>query len=73
LARFDRVFGLRLAEWQLREEAAPESIQALADARSAARAARDWAEADRLRAALHAAGWEIEDRPDGYALRRRGP
>ena len=73
LARFDRVFGLRLAEWQPREEAVPEAIQALADARSAARAARDWAEADRLRAALHAAGWEIEDRPDGYALKRRGP
>jgi cysteinyl-tRNA synthetase len=71
LAAFDRVFGLDLATWQPREETVPESIQALAAARSAARAARDWAEADRLRAELHAAGWEVEDRPDGYTLKKR--
>jgi cysteinyl-tRNA synthetase len=71
LAAFDRVFGLGLATWQPRQETIPETIHALAAARSAARAARDWAEADRLRAELHAAGWEIEDRSDGYALKRR--
>ncbi len=71
LAAFDRVFGLRLATWAPREDVIPEAVQALAAARSAARAARDWAEADRLRAELHAAGWEVEDRPDGYALKRR--
>lgn len=71
LAAFDRVFGLGLAQWQPREEAIPEAIQALAAARSAARAAKQWAEADRLRAELHAAGWEMEDRPDGYTLKRR--
>jgi len=73
LAAFDRVFGLRLAEWQPRREAVPETIQALAAARQAARAARNWAEADRLRAELNAAGWEVEDRPDGYSLKRRSP
>jgi cysteinyl-tRNA synthetase len=46
-------------------------VHALAAARSAARAAKQWAEADRLRAELHAAGWEMEDRADGYALKRR--
>jgi cysteinyl-tRNA synthetase len=71
LAAFDRVFGLGVAAWQPREEVIPEAVQALATARSAARAAKRWAEADRLRAELHAAGWEIEDRPDGYALKRR--
>jgi cysteinyl-tRNA synthetase len=73
LAAFDRVFGLRLAEWQPRQEAVPQTIQALSAARQAARAARNWAEADRLRAELNAAGWEVEDRPDGYSLKRRGP
>ena len=73
LSAFDRVFGLRLATWAPREDVIPETVQALAAARSAARAARDWPEADRLRAQLHAAGWEIEDRADGYALKRRAP
>jgi cysteinyl-tRNA synthetase len=71
LAAFDRVFGLGLAAWRPREEAIPETVHALAAARSAARAAKQWAEADRLRAELHAAGWEMEDRPEGYTLKRR--
>jgi cysteinyl-tRNA synthetase len=70
LAAFDRVFGLGLAQWQPREEQVPEAVHALAAARSAARAARNWAEADRLRSELLQAGWEVEDRPDGYTLRR---
>jgi cysteinyl-tRNA synthetase len=71
LAVFDRVFGLGLAAWQPRQDVIPEAVHALAAARSAARAAKQWAEADRLRAELHAAGWEMEDRADGYALKRR--
>jgi cysteinyl-tRNA synthetase len=73
LTAFDRVFGLGLAEWRPREEAIPDAVQALAAARSAARAAKQWAEADRLRGELHAAGWEMEDRSDGYALKPRSP
>jgi cysteinyl-tRNA synthetase len=71
LSRFDEVFGLRLADWRPAAEEAPAEILALAEARGAARKARDWAEADRLRNALHAAGWEMEDRADGYALKPR--
>jgi cysteinyl-tRNA synthetase len=70
LIAFDRVFGLGLATWQPKEEAVPEDVKALADERQAARRAKNWAEADRLRGELHAAGWEMEDRADGYALRR---
>ena len=47
------------------------SVQVLAEQRYAARKAKEWAQADRLRAALHAAGWEMEDRADGYALKPR--
>ncbi|HSS71012.1 MAG TPA: cysteine--tRNA ligase [Casimicrobiaceae bacterium] len=71
LGRFDRVFGFGLAAWQPREETIPETVQALAAARAAAREAKNWAEADRLRAELQVAGWEVEDKPDGYALKRR--
>jgi len=73
LAAFDRVFGLGLETWQPKQETIPEVVRALAAARAAARAAREWAEADRLRLELHAAGWEMEDRADGYALKRRSP
>jgi cysteinyl-tRNA synthetase len=71
LAAFDRVFGLGLATWRPKEETIPETVRALAAARAAAREAKHWAEADRLRAELNAAGWEVEDGPDGYALKRR--
>ena len=71
LAAFDRVFGLQLAGWKPREEVVPDDIRALAEDRAAARRARNWGESDRLRGELQAAGWEVEDRPDGYALKRR--
>jgi cysteinyl-tRNA synthetase len=61
------LFGLAsLAE----EEAAPGEIVALADRRQAARAARDFAEADRLRDELAAAGWQARDESGGYRLVR---
>jgi cysteinyl-tRNA synthetase len=72
LVAFDRVFGLGLAAWVPKVEAIPDDVRALAEARAAARRAKQWAEADRLRGALHAAGWEMEDQPGGYALKRRG-
>jgi cysteinyl-tRNA synthetase len=71
LARFDEVFGLGLAAWTPKAVDVPSEVKAIADARYAARTARQWAEADRLRSELHAAGWEMEDRPDGYSLKRR--
>ena len=73
LAGFDAVLGLSLATWQPHDEQAPAEVAALAEARAAARRAKHWAEADRLRAALHDAGWEMEDRPDGYRLAPRKP
>jgi cysteinyl-tRNA synthetase len=61
------VFGLAsLAE----SEEAPSDVVELADARQAARAAKDFAEADRLRDALAAAGWEARDEAGGYRLVR---
>jgi cysteinyl-tRNA synthetase len=71
LLLFDRVFGLELAAWEPKIEAVPDAVRALADARSAARKAKNWAEADRLRSELGGSGWEMEDRADGYVLKRR--
>jgi cysteinyl-tRNA synthetase len=45
----------------------PEAIE-LAERRGAARDARDWAEADRLRDELRAMGWEVRDGPQGPEL-----
>jgi cysteinyl-tRNA synthetase len=71
LLRFDRVFGLGLADWSPTQEAAPPDVQELAETRLSARRAKQWAESDALRKEIQAAGWEVEDRPDGYALKRR--
>jgi cysteinyl-tRNA synthetase len=71
LERIDAVLGLGLAGWKPKAVDVPDGIRAIADARASARKARDWAEADRLRAELAANGWEMEDRADGYALRRK--
>jgi cysteinyl-tRNA synthetase len=65
LLRALRIFGLEsLAE----EEQAPAEVVELAERRQAAREARDFGEADRLREELAAAGWEARDEPDGYRL-----
>ena len=68
---FDRVFGLSLAAWEPKVDIVPEAVRALAEARSAARKSKNWAEADRLRGEIAASGWEMEDRADGYGLKRR--
>ena len=49
-------------------ERIPDEILSAAHARSRARAARDWAEADRLRAEIETAGWKIVDRGTDFSL-----
>ncbi|HUG65337.1 MAG TPA: DALR domain-containing protein, partial [Gaiellaceae bacterium] len=68
LRRALAVFGLEsLAD----ADDAPAEISALAEQRTAARAAREFDEADRLRAEIEAAGWEVRDEADGFRLVRR--
>jgi cysteinyl-tRNA synthetase len=65
LRRALEIFGLAsLAE----EQEAPSEIVELAKQRQEARAARDFDEADRLRAEIEAAGWEARDVADGFQL-----
>jgi hypothetical protein len=51
----------------------PEPVLAAARARAAARADRDWPEADRLRAVIDAAGWKIVDRGTDFSLEPARP
>jgi cysteinyl-tRNA synthetase len=46
----------------------PDEVLTAAHDRSKARAARDWAEADRLREVIEAAGWKVVDRGTDFAL-----
>ena len=63
-----RVFGLdSLAEAQ----DAPAELVELAEEREEARASRNFAEADRLRERIAAAGWDVRDGADGFELVRK--
>ena len=69
----DRLLGLRLLE-SAKELVArenidiPDGIKALAEERTAAKAARDWARADEIRAQIDAAGWSVVDTRGGVKI-----
>ena len=64
-----KVLGVNV-QFEKQTEAPPE-MKALAKAREAARAAKDWKESDRLRDELAAAGWEVRDGAGGWRLVRK--
>jgi cysteinyl-tRNA synthetase len=65
LRRALELFGLgSLAE----EQEAPAEVVELARQRQEARAAREYEEADRLRAGIESAGWVVRDLADGFRL-----
>jgi cysteinyl-tRNA synthetase len=75
IADFDTVLGLDLLE---KADAAPAGedgedaeIDALVAARTAARAAKNWAESDRLRDEIAAAGWAVKDSKDGQSVTKK--
>ena len=51
----------------------PVDVVALADARVAARAAKDWGQSDSLRDEIAALGYIVADGPDGYRLTPKPP
>jgi cysteinyl-tRNA synthetase len=68
LLKFDEALGLGFATWAPLVIEVPANVRAVADARWAARNAKDWAEADRLRGELTALGWTMKDGKDSYTL-----
>lgn len=65
LLMMDQVLGLRLGDWQPAAQHIPDEITTLAQQRQAARAAKNWAEADRLREQIVAAGYDVQDTAAG--------
>ena len=75
LTKFDRVFGCfdtaHAAERVEAASAAPAEVVKLAEARAAARKAKDFAASDRLRDEIRALGYLVEDAPGGaWRLRK---
>jgi len=69
ILEFDKVLGLNLADWQPTNEVVPIEITALVEQRQQARKEKRWQDADTLRTKIHAAGYEIEDTPQGTHVR----
>ena len=63
--------GLSAAAVAERRAGAPAEVEALAQKRLEARAARDFEAADSLRQEIAALGWVVEDRPDGYRVKKQ--
>ena len=69
LLQMDAVLGFGFDTLEPQEEGeAPEEIVEMAERRKAARAEKNFAEADRLRDAIAEKGYTIEDTPEGYKL-----
>jgi cysteinyl-tRNA synthetase len=67
--RLLRALGLTLPE-EVHQDSSeiPESIMTLAQARWAARLAKNWAKSDTLRTQLADQGWLVKDGKDNYTL-----
>ncbi len=67
----DRILGLNLCQWAPAQVEIPEAVQGLLAQRKVARESGDWGESDRLRDRISRLGYEIEDSPDGPAIRKK--
>ena len=72
LLDFDKVFGLKLDSVPRveDEEAIPDEIKALSDAREESRKGKDWKKADALRHEIESRGFKIIDGASGVRLKR---
>jgi cysteinyl-tRNA synthetase len=73
LEDFDRVLGLDLVPMACRLSQVTAEQRDLLDSRADARASKNWAESDSLRARLSGLGLEVRDTPAGQRWARREP
>ena len=71
ILEFDRVLGFGLGNWRPLEIQIPADILALLEARKLARVEKRWADADKFRAQITTAGYDIEDTPTGARVKPR--
>ena len=69
--RMDEVLGIIFFDNEKAKVEIPVEIKAMLDERAAARAAKNWAESDRLRDAIAAAGWTVKDSKEGQTCVRK--
>ncbi len=70
--KMDSVLGIIFFEKaEKKAEEIPAEIQALLDERATARAAKNWAESDRLRDEIAALGWLVKDSKQGQSVTRK--
>ncbi len=68
--RMDEVLGV-IFFGKAEKAEIPSEIQTLLDARAEARAAKNWAESDRLRDEIAAAGWLVKDSKEGQTCTKK--
>lgn len=69
LLKFDQVLGLNLDKFIAKSVEIPTEVQQILDERATARAEKNWADSDRLRAEIEKLGFIVEDKPDGQKVR----
>jgi len=69
--KMDEVLGVVFFGNEKKSVEIPSEIQALLDARASARAAKNWAESDRLRDEIAAAGWLVKDSKEGQSCTKK--
>ncbi len=65
---FDKVLGLGMDSWVEEKIEVTAELQALLDQRKAARAERNWARSDEIRAQIRAVGFDVKDSAAGQEL-----
>lgn len=68
---FDMVLGLGMESMKQEQVAIPAQVQSLLDARSAARATKNFSESDRLRDEIAALGFVVKDGAQGQVVSRK--
>ena len=69
--RMDEVLGVIFFGNTKKSAEIPAEIQALLDRRAEARKSKNWAESDRIRDEIAAAGWTVKDSRDGQSLEKK--